>query len=364
MNRREPALLFAPMPQASTHNTPVATAFFRIAVRDQFQFYSGRVKIVILDAYTANPGDLDWGGFESLGQLQTHDRTPPRLVIERASDAEIVLTNKTVIDAEAINCLAKLRYIGVLATGYNVVNLVAAGARGVPVTNIPAYSTPAVAQMVFAHVLNLTQHVSAHAGSVRRGDWAKCPDFCFWNEPLTELKGQTFGVIGLGQIGRETACLAKAFGMQVIAYNHRPPKELPDSIEMVELDEVFCQSDILSLHCPLTEKNHHLVNVDRLKKMKTNALLINTARGPLVNTEALAWALHNGEIAGAGLDVMETEPPPAGHPLYSAPNCHITPHIGWATQAARKRLIKIAVDNVKAFLNGNSVNVVNEDQLV
>ena len=250
-----------------------------------------------------------------------------------------------------------------LATGYNVVDLAAAGARGVPVTNIPAYSTPAVAQIVFAHVLNLTQHVASHAEAVRQGVWADCPDFCFWNAPLAELKGQTFGIIGLGQIGRETAALAKAFGMRVIAHNHRPPREQPDGIEMVGLDEAFAQSDVLSLHCPLTEKNLHLINAERLKQMKPSALLINTARGPLVDTEALARALHDGEIAGAGLDVMETEPPPAGHPLYSAPNCHITPHIGWATQAARRRLIDIAANNVKAFTTGNPTNVVNQDQL-
>ena len=341
----------------------MATAFFRIAVRGGFPFHSGRVKIVILDAYTANPGDLDWAPLEALGQVQTHDRTPSGLIAERAADAEIVLTNKTVLDTESIGRLAKLKYIGVLATGYNVVDLAAAGARGVPVTNIPAYSTPAVAQIVFAHVLNLTQHVASHAEAVRQGVWADCPDFCFWNAPLAELKGQTFGIIGLGQIGRETAALAKAFGMRVIAHNHRPPREQPDGIEMVGLDEAFAQSDVLSLHCPLTEKNLHLINAERLKQMKPSALLINTARGPLVDTEALARALHDGEIAGAGLDVMETEPPPAGHPLYSAPNCHITPHIGWATQAARRRLIDIAANNVKAFITGNPTNVVNKDQL-
>ena len=295
------------------------------------------MKIVILDANTANPGDLDWDGLTALGQLQTHDRTPSDLVAKRAADAEIVLTNKTVLSAESIGRLAKLRYIGVLATGYNVVDLAAAGARGVPVTNIPAYSTPAVAQMVFAHVLHLTQHVASHAENVRSGDWASCPDFCFWNQPLTELSGRTFGIIGLGRIGREVAGIARAFGMRVIAHNHRPPRDLPDGIEMVGLDELFAESDVLSLHCPLTDANHHLVNAGRLSQMKPGALLINTARGPLVDTAALAKALHNGEIAGAGLDVMETEPPPADHPLYFAPNCHITPHIGWASQAARRR---------------------------
>jgi glycerate dehydrogenase len=342
----------------------VATAFFRIAESRWFSFHWGRMKIVILDAYTANPGDLDWDGFAALGQLQTHDRTPADLVAKRAADAEIVLTNKTVLSAETIGRLAKLRYIGVLATGYNVVDLAAAGARGVPVTNIPAYSTPAVAQMVFAHVLHLTQHVASHAENVRSGDWANCPDFCFWNQPLTELSRRTFGIIGLGRIGREVAGIARAFGMRVIAHNHRPPRDLPDGIEMVGLDELFAESDVLSLHCPLTDANHHLVNAGRLSQMKPGALLINTARGPLVDTPALAKALHNGEIAGAGLDVMETEPPPADHPLYFAPNCHITPHIGWASQAARRRLIDIAVENVKAFLDGHPLNVVNADQLV
>ena len=342
----------------------MATAFFGIAGCACFHFHSGHVKIVILDAYTANPGDLDWTALAALGQLKTHDRTPSDLVAKHAADAEIVLTNKTVLSTETIRHLAKLRYIGVLATGYNVVDLAAAGACGVPVTNIPAYSTPAVAQMVFAHILHLTQHVASHAENVRTGDWASCPDFCFWNQPLTELSGQTFGIIGLGQIGRETAAIARAFGMRVIAHNHRPPREVPDGIEMVGLDELFAGSDVLSLHCPLTNKNHHLINTQRLTQMKPSALLINTARGPLVDTVALAQALHGGEIAGAGLDVMETEPPPADHPLYSAPNCHITPHIGWATQAARRRLIDIAVDNVKAFLDGQPRNVVNTDQLV
>jgi len=351
------------MPQASTSTPPVATAFFRIAVCGRFPFHSDRVKIVILDAYTANPGDLDWAALEALGEVQAYDRTPPGLVADRAADADIVLTNKTVLDAESINHLVKLKYIGVLATGYNVVDLAAAGTRGVLVTNIPAYSTPAVAQMVFAHVLNLTQHVASHAEAVRQGVWADCPDFCFWNAPLTELKGQTFGIIGLGQIGRETAALAKAFGMRVIAHNHRLPRELLDDIEMVGLDDLFAQSDVLSLHCPLTEKNHHLVNAERLKQMKRSALLINTARGPLVDTEALAQALHDGDIAGAGLDVMEMEPPPTGHPLYSASNCHITPHIGWATQAARRRLIDIAVNNLKAFTDGKPTNIVNLDHL-
>ena len=342
----------------------MATAFFRIAPRGWFSFHWGRVKIVILDAYTANPGDLDWDELASLGQLKTYDRTTADLVIKRAADAEIVLTNKTVLSAETIGLLAKLRYIGVLATGYNVVDLAAAGARGVPVTNIPAYSTPAVAQMVFAHVLHLTQHVASHAENVRNGDWASCPDFCFWNEPLTELSGRTFGVIGLGQIGHEAAAIARAFGMRVIAHNHRTPRELLEGVEMVALDELFTESDVLSLHCPLTDATRHLVNAERLAQMKPGALLINTARGPLVDTVALARALHDGEIAGAGLDVMETEPPPADHPLYAAPNCHITPHIGWATQAARRRLIDIAVENVKAFLDGHPRNVVNADQLV
>ena len=341
----------------------MATAFFRIAQRGWFSFHWGHVKIVILDAYTANPGDLDWEKLAALGQLESYDRTPANLVTERAAGAEFVLTNKTVLSAESIGRLAKLRYIGVLATGYNVVDLGAAGTRGVPVTNIPTYSTPAVAQMVFAHVLHLTQHVATHAEKVRNGDWASCPDFCFWNQQLTELSGRTFGIIGLGQIGRQVAGIARAFGMDVIAHNHRPPSELPNGVELGELDEVFEKSDVLSLHCPLTNKNHHLVNAARLAQMKPGALLINTARGPLVDTVALAKALHDGEIAGAGLDVMEAEPPPADHPLYAVPNCHITPHIGWATKSARRRLIDIAEQNVRAYLNGHPQNVVNTDQL-
>jgi len=317
------------------------------------------MKIVVLDGYTLNPGDLSWEGLEALGDCAVYDRTPPEEVIERAREAEIVLTNKTVLDKEKIDALPKMKYIGVLATGYNVVDLDAARARDIPVTNIPTYGTPAVAQMAFAHVLELTQHVAHHAQTVRDGRWAECPDFCYWDYPLVELKDLTMGIVGYGRIGRETGRIARAFGMKLLAADIMvKPEDYPEA-EFVELDDLFRRSDVISLHCPLTAENERFVNARRLALMKKTAFLINTSRGPLVDEQALADALNSGAIAGAGLDVLAVEPPRTDNPLLTAKNCNITPHIAWATRSARARLMDTAVQNVKDFIAGNPTNVVN-----
>lgn len=317
------------------------------------------MNIVVLDGNTLNPGDLTWDEVKALGPCVIHDRTARGEVVKRASEAGIVLTNKTVLDRATIAKLPNLKYIGVLATGVNVVDAAAARERGIPVTNVPSYGTASVAQMVFAHVLELTQHVGHHARSVREGRWTSSADFCYWDYPLIELRDLTLGVVGYGRIGRETAGIGRAFGMKIAAYApHAKPAEHPD-VEFVELDDLFRRSDVVSLHCPLTAENKEMVNAGRLSLMKKTAFLINTARGALVDEAALAWALNSGRIAGAGLDVLSTEPPPASNPLLSARNCRITPHISWATLAARERLMRTAVENVSAFLAGRPVNVVN-----
>ncbi len=315
-------------------------------------------KIVVLDGQTLNPGDLSWNGIEELGSCQVYDRTPPEQVVERARDAEIVLTNKTILDRTAIEQLPKLRYIGVLATGYNVVDIEAATEQGITVTNVPAYGTQSVAQMVFAHLLELASHVGEHSRSVHQGDWVASKDFCYWNFPLVELSDLTMGIIGYGQIGEATAKLARAFDMQVLVYNHSPKISEDASIRFVDLDTVFAESDVISLHCPLTAETDKLINEDRLRQMKSSAFLINTGRGPLIDEDALAKALNEGVIAGAGLDVLSTEPPSAENPLLSAKNCIITPHIAWATLAARSRLLAIVVENIRAFLSERPQNVV------
>ncbi|MBN1676702.1 MAG: D-2-hydroxyacid dehydrogenase [Kiritimatiellae bacterium] len=317
------------------------------------------MKIVVLDGYRLNPGDLSWDGLHALGECTVHDRTPADQTVARAAGAEIVLTNKTVLSKEILDRLPALKYIGVLATGYNVVDVEAARARGIPVTNAPEYATQAVAQMVFAHLLNLAHRIGDHARGVAEGKWTNCPDFCYWDFPLVEFEGLTLGIVGIGRIGRAVAALGRAFGMRVIACDAFPPDPVPDGITMTDLDALFRQSDAISLHCPLTDETRGLVNAERLALMKETAFLVNTSRGPLVDGRALADALNNGRIAGAGLDVLEVEPPPADSPLFTARNGYVTPHIAWATRAARQRLLNTVVANVRAFLAGEPVNVVN-----
>jgi len=313
--------------------------------------------LVLLDGYTLNPGDLSWAALEALGPCAIYDRSRPEEVVSRAQDADMLLINKVAMTAAVIDQLPRLRYIGLLATGYNCVDLEAARRRGIVVTNVPAYGTSAVSQMVFAHLLNMTNRVADHAHGAAAGRWSTAPDWCYWDQPQWELAGRTLGVVGLGRIGRATAAIGRALGMQVIACND-PPLAAEEGFEMVDMDTLFRRSDVVSLHCPLTPQTDRLVNRQRLELMKPTALLINTSRGGLVDEAALAAALNAGRIAGAGLDVLQTEPPPADHPLLHARNCWITPHIAWATQSARQRLLSIVVDNVRAFLAGHPQNVV------
>ncbi len=314
--------------------------------------------IVVLDGYTLNPGDLSWAPLEALGTCTIHDRTPVPEIVSRSREADAILTNKTPLDAKTLGQLPRLRYVGVLATGFNVVDIEAARARGIPVTNVPSYSTLSVAQAVFAHILNLTHHVGHHAGTVRDGAWSSSKDFCYWVFPPVELAGLTMGIVGFGRIGQAVAGIAHAMGMRVIAHSPDPPAD--SFVEFLALEEVFRQSDVLSLHCPLTEETRNIVNRRRLGIMQSSAFLINTGRGPLVDEEALAEALNGGVIAGAGLDVLSVEPPPPTNPLLTARNCHITPHLAWATRAARVRLLQAAAENLRCFLEGRSCNVVND----
>jgi glycerate dehydrogenase len=317
------------------------------------------MNIVVLDGYTLNPGDLTWKNLESLGQCTVHDRSAPEEVVPRAKDAEIILTNKTVLSSDTIKQLPKLKYIGVLATGYNIVDIEAARDIDIPVTNVPTYSTQSVAQIVFAHLLNLAHHAAHHAQTVRSGRWTSSPDFCYWDTPLIELAGLTMGIIGFGKIGQATAKLALAFGMNVIFYDIAEPSSIPQGCQPTGVDDIFRTSDVISLHCPLTSDTTKIINTECLKLMKKTAFLINTSRGPLVDEQALAEALNNETIAGAALDVLSEEPPGESNPLLTARNCYITPHIAWATLAARKRLLQVAVDNVASFLAGKPQNVVN-----
>ncbi len=322
------------------------------------------MRIVVLDGYTANPGDLDWQAFSALGELTVHDRTPPGQVVARAAGAEAILTNKTKLDATALKALPQLRYVGVLATGVNVVDLQAARAQGVAVTNVPAYGTASVAQATIALLMELANRVGRHDHAVHAGEWVASEDFCFTRARLTELDGLTLGIVGLGAIGQAVARVAQAFGMRVVAASSgrsSAPSRPTDSagIERVPLDELFATADVISLHCPLTPENAGLVNAERLAKMKPTAFLLNTGRGGLIDEAALAAALRAGQLAGAGLDVLSSEPPAADNPLLSAPNCIITPHLAWATQAARRRLLATAAENLRAFAQGKTLNVVN-----
>ena len=316
------------------------------------------MRIVILDGYSANPGDLSWEGLEQLGTLTVYDRTSPSETVARAADADVVLTNKVIISSEVMAQLPQLKYIGVLATGYNVVDIAAAHERGITVTNVPAYSTESVAQMVFAHLLTVTNRTEHYAVQNRQGRWSKNPDFCYWDFPHMELAGKTFGIVGLGNIGQRVAQIALAFGMKVKALTSKTTEALPAGIEKVSLEELLATSDVLSLHCPLTERTRHLINVDTLRQMKSTAVLINTGRGSLVDDQAVAGALADGRLAAFCADVLTEEPPKADNPLLRQPNAFITPHIAWASKEARIRLIQVATDNVRAFLNDQPVNVV------
>lgn len=313
------------------------------------------MKICILDGYSLNPGDLDWSPVERLGDVTLFDRTPADKIVERAADADIVLTNKVPFSADTLRQLPRLRFICVLATGYNIIDTDAAARQGVVVANIPAYSTMSVAQMAFAHILNITNHVASYAREVADGKWTNCPDFCFWDSALTELAGKTMGIVGLGNTGMATARIAVAMGMKVVAMTSKSADTLPEGITPAPLDDVLASADVVSLHCPLTPSTRHLINAASIAKMKPSAILINTGRGPLVDEQAVADALNGGRLAAFGADVLSQEPPRGDNPLLSARNCFLTPHIAWATLEARTRLMSTATENVRQFIAGEPV---------
>lgn len=317
------------------------------------------MKIVILDGYTENPGDLSWEGFAALGELTVYERTAAADIVPRIGDAEIVYTNKTPITAETLAVCPKLRYIGLLATGYNVVDVAAAKARGVAVTNIPTYGTAAVAQFAIAMLLEICHHVAHHSDAVHAGRWTANPDWCFWDYPLIELDGKTMGIIGFGRIGQATGRIARALGMRVLAYDSRPSDAGRAIAEYVPLDELLANSDVISLHCPLFPETEGIVNKANIARMKDGVILLNNSRGPLVVEQDLSDALNSGKVYAAGLDVVSTEPIRPDNPLLKAKNCFITPHISWAPRESRQRLMDIAVENLRAFLAGAPVNVVN-----
>lgn len=317
------------------------------------------MKIVALDGYTLNPGDLSWDALEELGDFTVYERTAPETVYERCREADIILTNKAIVNADTIRRLDRLKYIGVTATGYNVVDIDAAREKGIPVTNAACYSSSSVAQHVFSLLLALCTRAEEHGQSVRKGDWSRSKDFCYWLQSPVELSGKTMGIVGLGQIGKATAKIALAFGMNVISSHKHPERDAMDGVSFTDIGNCFSRSDVISLHCPLNEQNKGFVNKDLLASMKPEAYLINTSRGPLLNEQDVAEALNNGVIAGAGLDVLSTEPPSPDNPLIQAKNCIITPHIAWASKASRERLMGIVAGNIKAFLEGRPVNVIN-----
>ena len=314
------------------------------------------MKIVVLDGYALNPGDLSWTAMEALGELTVYDRTSPSELMERSADAEVLITNKTLITATNMASLPKLKYIGVLATGYNVVDIDAARSHGIVVTNIPAYSTSSVAQMVFAHILNITQRVGYYAEKNRNSRWTENADFCYWDTDLIELDGKKMGIVGFGNIGQATARIAQAFGMDVCVYTSKEQSVLPHGIKKLDLDDIFSECDIVCLHCPLNDTTQEMVNAERLGKMKKTAILINTGRGPLINEQDLSDALNEGRLAAAGLDVLSVEPAKESNPLLKANNCFITPHIAWATKEARTRLMDVAVKNLKSYIEGQVIN--------
>lgn len=313
------------------------------------------MKIVVLDGYTLNPGDLNWDGLKNLGEVTIYDRTLPADIIKRIGDAPIILTNKVIINQSIMEACPNLRYIGVLATGYNVVDIQAAHSHGIVVTNIPAYSTASVAQMVFAHILNITNDIARYAQETANGKWSYCPDFCYWNAPIVELYNKTMCVVGLGNIGMAVARIALAFGMKVLAVTSKAQNLLPDGVIACTLNDALPKADVISLHCPLTENTRAMINKQTLSKMKRSAIIINTGRGPLVNEKDLAEALNAEEIAAFGTDVLSIEPARTDNPLLKAKNCYITPHIAWATTEARTRLMNIAVENVRQFTSGSPI---------
>ena len=316
------------------------------------------MKIVILDGFTAAPDELSWNALKAMGGLTVYDRTRPEETVERAKEAEIVLTNKVLLRRQEIEQLPQLKYIGVLATGYNVVDLEAARERGIVVTNVPAYSTESVAQMVFSHLLTVTNRTEHYAQQNREGKWTSCPDFSYYDTELTELAGKTFGIVGLGNIGQRVAAIAQAFGMRVLAFTSKPADQLPPAIGKRAMDELLRECDVLSLHCPLTADTHHLINRESLGKMKPSAILINTGRGPLVVDQDVANALRTKRLKAFCADVLTEEPPRADNPLLQCENAFITPHIAWASNEARARLVEVAISNVRAFVEGKPANVV------
>jgi glycerate dehydrogenase len=319
------------------------------------------MKIVILDGYTENPGDLSWEGFEKLGDLTVYDRTPADKIVERIGDADVVYTNKTPITRETLDACPNVKFIGVLATGYNVIDVEAAKEKGIPVSNIPTYGTDAVAQFTIALLLELCHHIGDHSNAVKNGEWTNNPDWCFWNYPLIELAGKTMGVIGFGRIGQRTAEIAQALGMKILAYDaYKNPELESESCKYVELEELLANSDVISLHCPLFPETEGIINKDTIAKMKDGVMILNTSRGPLIVEEDLRDALNSGKVAGAGLDVVSKEPIEMDNPLLSAKNIIITPHIAWAPKESRQRLMDIAVDNLKGFKEGKPINVVNK----
>ncbi|MDR0852663.1 MAG: D-2-hydroxyacid dehydrogenase [Clostridiales Family XIII bacterium] len=316
------------------------------------------MKIVILDGYTENPGDLSWDGLEKLGALTVYDRTPADQIIGRIGDADAVIINKTPISGETLNACPSVKYVGVLATGYNVVDVVAAKEKGVTVTNIPTYGTDAVGQFAIALLLEICHHIGHHSAAVYAGRWENNIDWCFWDYPLIELAGKTIGIIGFGRIGQTTGRIAKALGMKVIAYDEFPGNFDRDVVEFVTLDELYAQSDVISLHCPLFPSTEGIVNKNSIAKMKDGVIILNNSRGPLIVEQDLADALNSGKVYAAGLDVVSAEPIQGDNPLLKAKNCILTPHISWAPKESRQRLMDIAVDSLAAYINGNPINVV------
>lgn len=331
-----------------------------IAIRKKyFKGEFNNMKIVILDGYTENPGDLSWEGFEALGEITVYDRSPADTVVERIGNADVVIVNKTPITADILDKCTSIKYIGVLATGYNVVDTDAAKKHSIPVCNIPTYGTSAVAQFVFALLLEVCHHVSMHSDTVKAGEWTNCVDFCYWKKPLIELMGKTIGIIGFGRIGQNTAAIAKSLGMKVLAYDEYESDAGRAMGEYVPLDKLLIESDVISLHCPLFPATQGIINSENIAKMKDGVIIINTSRGPLIVEEDLAAALKSGKVYAAAVDVVSTEPINADNPLLACENCLITPHIAWAPKESRKRLMDIAVDNLVEFKKGNPVNVVN-----